>query len=348
MVEFDHILFFNAFAVIPLLILIYLVFQRKRRKAISVMGNPVIVQKLIDDYSKTRHVLKFIILLLTVSLLIFAVVNIKIGSKLESKKRKGVDIIIALDVSNSMRAQDIKPSRIERAKMAISKLIDKFDDDQIGIIVFAGNAQVLLPITSDYASAKMLVMSADPDMISSQGTAIGSAINLAANSFDKKSKNKKAIILITDGENHEDDVVEATKTAVKNNIIVHTIGMGSEFGAPIPVASKGFNIEYKKDNDGNTVVTKLNESLLKQIAENGRGIFVRASTSDAGLDAVFKEINKMEKKEYETTSFSQYSNTYRFFIFASIILLVIEFLIFERKTSLTRNVDFFGKKRILK
>jgi Ca-activated chloride channel homolog len=348
MVEFDHLIFLSGLAALPLIVLVFLWMLRSRKKAIQKFGNTSLVEQLIADMSGGRPVVKFILLSVAFTLLIFAVVNLKIGSKLDKTKRKGVDIIIALDVSNSMLAQDIKPSRIERAQMAISKLIDKFEEDQIGIVVFAGKAQVLLPMTTDYATAKMMTMSANPDIIPTQGTAIGEAINLSTASFDKNSKNKKAIILITDGENHEDEAMPAVQNAIKEGLIVHTIGMGSEYGGPIPIGMKGFNIEYKKDREGNTVVTKLDESQLKQIAAAGKGIYVRATTNDAGLNAVFKEINKLEKKEFEAKTFSDYTNTYPYFVGLGLLLLILEFFIFERKTRLTRNLDFFGKKRILK
>ncbi len=348
MVEFDHLILLSILAAIPLFVLLFLWMLRSRKKAIQKFGNTQIVQQLVGDYSSGRPIVKFVLLMVAFALLVCAVVNLKIGSKLDKTKRKGVDIIIALDVSNSMLAQDIKPSRIERAQMAISKLIDKFDEDQIGIVVFAGAAQVLLPITTDYATAKMLAMSANPDIIPNQGTAIGEALTLATASFDKNSKNKKAIILITDGENHEDEALPAVQNAIKEGIIVHTIGMGSENGSPIPIGMKGFNIEYKKDRDGNTVVTKLNEPMLQQIANVGRGTYARASTNDVGLNAIFDEINKMEKKNYEAKVYSEYNNTYVYFIVFGLVILLIEFIIFERKTRLTRNLNFFEKKRILK
>jgi Ca-activated chloride channel homolog len=348
MVKFDHLIFLSGLAFLPLFILVFLLMLRSRKKAIQTFGNSSIVQQLIADLSNGRILLKFILLMVAFTFLIFAIVNLKIGSKLDKTKRKGVDIIIALDVSNSMLCQDIKPSRIERAQMAISKLIDKFEDDQIGLVVFAGTAQVLLPITTDYSTAKMLTMNANPDIIPTQGTAIGAAIDLATSSFDKNSKNKKAIILITDGENHEDEALPAVKNAVKEGLIVHTIGMGSEYGGPIPIGMKAGSIEYLKDRNGNTVVTKLDEAQLKQLATAGNGTYVRASTSDAGLDAIFKEINGLQKKEYQAKVYSEYSNSYVYFVALSLLILLVEFLIFERKTRLTRNLDFFGKKRILK
>lgn len=347
MVEFDHLIFLFGLILIPVFVLVYWIMLRWKKKAMQRFGGSSIILQLIDDYSLTRPLVKFILLMLTFAMLVFAVVNLKIGSKLGTSKRKGIDIIIALDISNSMLAEDIKPNRIIRSQMAISKLVDKFEDDQIGIIVFAGKAQVLLPITTDYAAAKLLAMEANPDIIQAQGTAIGEAINLASVSFDKNSKNKKAIIVISDGENHEDDAVEAAQNAAKEGILVYTIGLGSASGAPIPVGMSGFNIEYKKDNSGNTVVTKLNETMLQQIAAAGKGTYVRATSNDAGLNKIFDEINKLEKKEYQAKVFSEYRNTYLYFIAFALILLVVELLISEIKTKLTRNMNLFGKKRII-
>ncbi len=347
MVEFDHLIFLFCFLLIPLFILAFWMMLRWKKKSMKKFGDNTVVMRLITDYSSSRPIVKFIILMLAFSMLVFALVNMKIGSKLSNTKRKGVDIIIALDISNSMLAQDIKPSRIVRSQMAISKLVDKFEDDQIGIIVFAGKAQVLLPITTDYAAAKLLASEANPDIIQAQGTAIGEAINLATVSFDKNSKNKKAIIIISDGENHEDDAVEAARNAADEGILTYTIGIGSASGAPIPIGMSGFNIEYKKDNSGNTVVTKLNETMLQQVAAAGKGTYVRATTNDAGLNKIFDEINKLEKKEYEAKVFSEYRNTYLYFIAAALLFVMFDLLILERKTRLTRNLNLFNKKRII-
>lgn len=347
MVEFDHLILLAALALIPVFILVFWLMLRWKKNAMQKFGDNSVVFRLITDYSPARPLVKFIVLMLAFTMLVFAVVNMKIGSKLGTSKRKGVDIIIALDISNSMLAQDIKPSRIVRSQMAISKLVDKFEDDQIGIVVFAGKAQTLLPITTDYAAAKLLASEANPEMIQAQGTAIGEAINLAAVSFDKNSKNKKAVIVISDGENHEDDAVEAARNAAKEGILVYTIGLGSASGAPIPLGMSGFNIEYKKDNSGNTVVTKLNETMLQQVAAAGKGTYVHATTNDAGLNKIFDEINKLEKKEYEAKVFSEYRNTYIYFVAAALILLILDLLILERKTRLTRNVHLFAKKHII-
>lgn len=347
MVEFDHLIFLSALALIPVFILVYWMMLRWKKRSVQKFGDSNLIYRITTDYSAERPVIKFILLLLAFTMIVFALVNMKIGSKLGTSKRKGVDIIIALDISNSMLAQDIKPSRIVRSQMAISKLIDRFEDDQIGIVVFAGKAQVLLPITTDYAAAKLLAAGANPEIIQAQGTAIGEAVNLAAASFDKNSKNKKTIIVISDGENHEDDAIEAARNAANDGILTYTIGIGSASGAPIPIGMSGFNIEYKKDNSGNTVVTKLNETMLQQVATAGKGIYVRATTNDAGLNKIFDEINKLEKKEYQAKVFSEYRDTYFYFVLTALILLILDLLILERKTSLTRNLNLFGKKRIL-
>jgi len=347
MVAFDHLILLTLLILIPVCIVLFLLMLRWKKNTMHTFGDADVVQRILTDYSPARPIVKFVLLMLALAMLVFAVVNMKIGSKMSSVKRKGLDIIIALDISNSMLAQDIKPSRIVRSQMAISKLIDKFEDDQIGIIVFAGKAQVLLPVTTDYAAAKMLVSEANRDIIQAQGTAIGDAINLARVSFDKNSKNKKVIIVISDGENHEDDAIEAARAAASDGLQTYTIGIGSAAGAPIPVNMSGFNIEYKKDNSGNTVVTKLNETMLQQVAAAGKGTYVRATTNDAGLNKVFDEINKLEKKEYEARVFSEYRNTYMYFIIAALLLLIADLIILERKTKLTRNVHLFSKKHII-
>lgn len=348
MLSFDHIIFLSLLILVPELIIVYWLVNRRRKKLIQKFGNPELMQRMIGDYSKWRPRLKFWLLMAAVVFLVLAVVNFKIGSKLGNTKHKGIDVMIALDISNSMRAQDIKPDRLERAKMAISKLIDKLEDDQIGIVVFAGRAQTLLPITTDYAAAKMLTSNVNPGYIQVQGTAIGQAIQLCTSSFDKNSKNKKAIIVLTDGENHEDDAVEAAKMATKEDIRVFTIGMGSEYGAPIPMGGELTSITYKKDKDGNTVVTKLDESLLKQIAAAANGTYTRASTSDVGLNDVLKEINKIEKKEFEARTYIDYHHSFPLFAGLALLMLVLEFFIFERKTRFTRNINVFGKKHIVK
>ncbi|MCK5838828.1 MAG: VWA domain-containing protein [Bacteroidales bacterium] len=302
-----------------------------------------VINRLIPDFSKERIVLKFIFLIIAYVFLIIGLANPQIGSKLVKGERKGIDIMIALDVSNSMLAEDIQPNRLEKAKQAISKLIDKLKNDRIGIIVFAGKAYTQLPITSDYAAAKMFLSTIDPTIVPMQGTSISEAIRLATKSFNDENHNK-AIIIITDGEDHEGQAIEETKQAVDVGISVFTIGMGLPDGSPIPLYNGNKQLGYRKDKNGNTVVTKLNESILQQIASEGNGIYVRANNTSAGLRTIFQKINKIEKKEYENRIFSDFESRFQYFIGITIILLIIELLIVERKSKWSGKIKLFQEK----
>jgi Ca-activated chloride channel homolog len=341
--EFQYPWLLFSLLALPVVLLIWLLMMRWKKRAIERYGDKTIVSRLIADYSPTRNIFKFVMLISAAGFILFALANPRISSKIEKVKKKGVDIVICLDVSNSMRARDIKPDRLERSKMAISKLIDRLDEDQIGMVVFAGRAQTQLPLTPDYAGAKLYLNSISTDIIPTQGTAIGAAIDLAANSFNSKSKTKKVIILITDGENHEDDANAAAEKAAQQGIIIFTVGMGSPAGAPIPMADQGNSTEYKKDADGNTVVTKLNETMLKQIASIGKGTYTLANTNDAGLNGIYDKIGELQKTEYEALDFTDYENLYPYFLAMGILLLIIEVVIFERKSRLTRNIKLFSK-----
>jgi Ca-activated chloride channel family protein len=285
--------------------------------------------------------LKSILFLLAISSLIVAVARPQFGSKLKEVKRKGVEIVIALDVSNSMLARDIQPNRLERAKRAIAQMVDKMQNDKIGLIVFAGDAYVQVPITTDYTSTKMFLGTISPNIVPKQGTAIGSAIQLAMKSYDPASDLSKALIVITDGENHEGDAIEMAKAAAEKGITVHAIGMGSPTGSPIPV--RGSTSNYLKDRQGNTIVSKLDEATLQQMAAIGNGAYIRASNAGTGLRALFKEINKMDKKEIESKAYSEYEDQFPYFIGLALILLAMEFLILERKNKWLKNMKLFGE-----
>jgi Ca-activated chloride channel family protein len=271
--------------------------------------------------------------------------NPQFGSKLEEVKRKGVDIIVALDVSNSMLCEDIRPSRLERAKQALSRLLDKLQNDRIGIIVFAGEAYVQLPITTDYGAAKLFLPGIEPDMIPTQGTAIGSAIDMAVKSFTGNDKRNKALIIITDGENHEDNAVEAVKNAAENGIITYTIGMGSPDGGPIPVYHNGVQVDFKKDQSGTTVITKLDEAMLREIAANGKGEFVRATNSDDGLSLILDKVNKIDKKEFGSKVYTEYEDKFQYFLAAGLIILIFEFFISTKRSEWLRRLNLFGENK---
>lgn len=343
MFRFGNSIYLWGLLIIPLLTLIFVWSRIARRRALKKFGKQEILGQLMPYSSAGRPILKFVILMLALAFIITGIARPQFGSKLKTVKREGVELIIALDVSNSMMAEDIQPNRLERAKRAISRLIDRLTDDKIGLIVFAGDAYTQLPITSDYNSAKLFLNSVNTQIVPKQGTAIGAAIDLAHKSFTPNGEANKAIIVITDGENHEDDAVAAAKSAADDGIVVHTIGMGLPSGSPIPVLRNG-QTEYMKDRDGNVVVTKLNEQMLEKIAAAGKGIYVRANNAQVGLNSLFDEINKMEKEEMETRTYSEYDDQFQYFFAVGLLLLLLEFVILDRKNKYLKNIHLFKTK----
>ncbi len=343
MFRFEHTDFLWALLLIPALTAIFVWMVIWKKRALLRFGEWTIIQRLLPGLSRSRVITKFILLMVGYGFLIIGIANPQIGSKLVEGERKGIDIMIALDVSNSMLAEDIKPSRLEMSKQAISKLIDNLGNDRLGIVIFAGNAYMQLPITTDYSAAKMFLSNIDTKIVPTQGTAIGEAIELSEGAFDDET-HSRAIIIISDGENHEDDALDAAKKASEKGIIVYTVGMGLPEGAPIPEYNK-YNqmVGYKKDRAGSTVVTKLNESMLQQIASAGKGVYVRANNSQSGLKTILEEINKLEKTKFESRMFSDYEDRFQYFIAVSLILLILELLIFERKSKWLSKINFFGK-----
>ncbi len=340
--RFEHPEYFYGLLAIPVLTALFIWMTLWRKKAMKRYGDWSILQRLVPGISLSRQVFKFVLLMLAYVFLVIGLANPQIGSKLVEGERKGIDIMVALDVSNSMLAQDIKPNRLERARQALSKLIDKLENDRIGMIVFAGNAYVQLPITTDHAAAKMFLSTISTRVVPTQGTAIGEAIDLAARSFDDEN-HSKAIIVITDGENHEDDAVKIARSVTEKGINVYTIGMGLTEGTPIPEYDQNNRqVGYKKDREGNTVVTRLNEKMLQEIALAGQGIYVRANNTQAGLSKVFEEINKLEKSEFESKMFSDYESRFQYFIGISLILFLLELLLFERRNKWLSRIKLFG------
>ena len=285
MFRLAHSHYLYLLLLVPALTVLLVLFLIWRKKALNRFGERKVIEPLMPEFSNGRVVLKFVILMISFIFLVIAMAGPQTGSKLEKIQRKGIDLIIALDVSNSMLAQDIKPNRLERAKQAISRLIDNLEGDRIGIVVFAGKAYMQLPITTDYAAAKLFLSTINTGIVPTQGTAIASAIEMAATSFGQNNHNK-AIVIITDGEDHEGNAFEQTETVVKNGINVYTIGMGSPEGAPIPQFNGRIQTGYKKDREGNTILSRLDETLLQRIASMGKGIYVRASTSETGLQKI--------------------------------------------------------------
>jgi Ca-activated chloride channel family protein len=342
MLRYEDITFLYLLAFIPLLVIFFYLFVRWRKNAINKLGSLQIVTKMMPMSSLFKIKLKFWIYTLATISLILALANPQFGSKLEEVKREGIDIMIAIDLSNSMLAEDLPPNRIERAKQSISRMIDRLEGDRIGLVVFAGDAYVQLPITTDYSAAKLFLSTINTDLIPTQGTAIGKAIDLCNHSFDFENGQSKSIIIITDGENHEDDAIEKAKDASKKGVVIHTIGMGSEEGGPIPIKNRRGQIQsYQKDKKGETVLTKLNEEMLKQIASSGKGSYIRASSTKSGLDALFYEINKMEKNKIDSKVFTDYKDRFQWLLGLSIILLILETLLLERKNKWSNKIQLF-------
>jgi Ca-activated chloride channel family protein len=342
--RFAHENFLYALLAVPALIIIYLVTVRLRRKALERFGNPALILQLMPDVSVTKPHLKFMLATIALILLIFAIAGPQFGSRLEEVKRKGIEIILALDVSNSMMAEDIQPSRLERAKQAISTLIDRLENDKIGLIVFAGDAYTQIPITTDYSSAKMFLSNINTSVVSRQGTAIGAAIDLASKSFSPSAEASKVIVIISDGENHEGNAVEAAKAAAEKGIKIFTIGMGSTKGSPIPVNMNILDKDLRRDREGNIIMTKLNVAMLSEIARIGDGKYYGATSSRVGLNDLFEKLNKLDKEEIETKVYSEYEEQFPYLIWIALGFLLVEFFIFEKKSRLFRKFKPFDVK----
>ena len=341
MFRFEEPTYLYLLLLLPFLAVFYLYSNYRRRKNIRRFGDPVLLAQLMPDVSKYRPDIKFWIIFVVIGLFSVLLARPQFGSKQETVKRKGVEVIIALDISNSMLAQDVQPSRLEKAKRLISRLVDELDNDKIGMIVFAGDAFTQLPITSDYISAKMFLESISPSLISKQGTAIGEAINLAVRSFTPQEGVGRAIVVITDGENHEGGAVEAAKAAAEKGIQVSVLGVGMPDGAPIPV--EGTN-DFRRDRDGNVVVTRLNEQMCQEIAQAGDGIYVRVDNSNAAQKVIAQEINKMAKADVETQVYTEFNEQFQAVAWIILLLLLAEMLILERKNPLFRNIHLFKKE----
>jgi Ca-activated chloride channel family protein len=333
MFRFAHIYYFYLLLAIPFLTGLFVLFMIWRKKALSRFGERKIIDQLMPEFSNTRLVLKFIVMMLAIASLIFALAGPQTGSKLEKIQRKGIDLVIALDVSNSMLAQDIKPDRLERAKQSISRLIDNLDGDRIGLVIFAGKAYMQLPITSDYAAAKLFLSTINTGIVQVQGTDIAAAIEMASTSFGE-TKHNKAIVIITDGEDHEGEVYEQAEAIAAKGINIYAIGMGSPEGAPIPIFSGNVQTGYKKDNEGNTIISRLDEAMLQRIATIGKGTYVRASTTETGLQKIFDDINKIQKTEIESKLYSDYEDRFYYFVFLALFFILLELFIFDRKNQL--------------
>lgn len=343
--RFEHPDYLYGLIVIPLLIIIYILIRLRQDKTFKRFAEITMRDYLVPQHSIRRGVFKFIVFLLMIACVILGLANLQSGSKMEEVKREGIDLYIAMDVSNSMNAQDIVPSRLDRSKQAINKLIGDLRGDRLGVIVFADKAFVQLPITTDYAAAKMFLASVNTSSVASQGTAIGEAINLAVKSFPSDERSK-AIIIISDGEDHENEAaMDAAREAVKKGIKIYTIGMGLPDGAPIPEYNQyGRMVGYKKDKNGNTIVTRLDEEMLRRIADAGGGIYVRANNSNVGLEKIYDDISKMEKTEIDTQVFTDYEDQFQWFLGAAVFFLLVLVFMSSGKKNWETKLNIFERK----
>ncbi len=346
MFQFAHIEYLYALLALPLLGIIFLIALGQKRKAIKEFGDANLVKGLSAEASKTKPWLKFIIIETALMLIIIGMAGPQFGTKLKEVKREGIELVIALDVSNSMLAEDIAPSRLEKSKRAISKIVDRLHNDKIALIVFAGDAFIQLPMTTDYSAAKMFLSTISPKLVSNQGTAIGAAIDLGMKSFTPSDDKNKALIIITDGENHEGNAVELATAANESGITVHTIGMGLSKGAPIPMYNKYGRKDYRTDSKGDVVISKLDENMLKKIAASGGGKYIRANNTKTGLNALFDELNNLDKVEMDAKVYSEYEEQFQYFIGFALLLLFIEFFILYKKNKHFSSVNIF-KNNIL-
>ena len=341
MFRFEDITYLYLLAVIPVLALLRFMMTRTQKKRLKKFGDPQLVRQLMPDVSRWRPAVKFWLLQAALALIIVMLARPQFGTRISHEKRQGIETLIAMDISNSMLAEDVTPSRLDRCKMMVENLVDNFTDDKIGLIVFAGDAFIQLPITSDYVSAKMFLADIQPSMIRTQGTDIALAIRKAQNSFTQEENIGKAIIVITDGEDHEGGAVEAAKEARKKGMRVYVLGVGSDGGSPIPDGNGG----YMKDRSGNTVMTRLNQDMCRQIAQAGGGAYIHVDNNSDAQRQLDNELAKLAKKETESTVFSEYDEQFQAVGILVLLLLIAELCILECKNPLLRNVRFFKGKR---
>lgn len=338
MFRFEHPEYLYLLLILPALLLLFLYSMYVKKRNLKRFGDMKIIRSLMPDIALKKQYFKFWIVFVCVGLFVIILAGPQFGSKLETVKKQGIEVMICLDVSNSMLSTDVNPSRLDKAKQILSRLIDDLDNDKIGLIVFAGDAFIQLPITSDYVSAKMFLSSINPAMVPTQGTAIGAAINLAIRSFTPNENTEKTIILITDGENHEDDAIGATKAATEKGIMVNVLGIGSLNGGPIPIP--GTN-NFQRDNEGNMIITKLNEQMCQDIAIAGNGIYVRTDNSNTALKTLTGELDKLSKSEVESKVYSSYDEKYQLIAWILVILLVFEFFVMDRRNRIFSKIRLF-------
>ncbi|MGY0408892.1 MAG: VWA domain-containing protein, partial [Polaribacter sp.] len=332
-------------AIIPVIIVVFLLVLWWKKKTQRKFSDSSLLNQLAPNSSTFKAVLKLVLLLLGITFLVISLVNPKMGTKLKTIKREGVDVVFALDVSKSMLAEDIAPNRLEKAKQIISKIIDKLGSDRVGIIIYAGNAYPLLPITTDHAAASMFLQNANPDLVSSQGTAINEALELAKTYYNNDEQTNRYLVIISDGEDHQEESKQVTQNLTNAGIKIYTVGVGTEKGAPIPIRVSGNMIGYKKDNKGETVITKRTSKTLQEIAEVAGGKYMDGNNTENPVKIMSNLFANAEKSEFETKQFSDYKDQFQWFLAFGLLFLIIDIFLFEKKTKWLKKVDLFNEEK---
>lgn len=340
MLRFEDPIYLWMLLIITILVLVRFIVWRKRKRNLRKFGDPSLLKEMMPDVSKSRPTIKFCLLLSAITILIFMIARPQVGSKISHEKREGIEVLIALDISNSMLAQDVIPSRLEKSKLLIEDLVDHFTNDKVGLVVFAGDAFVQLPITNDYVSAKMFLQNINPSLITTQGTDLARAISLSQSCFTQREHIGRAIIVITDGEDHEGGALEAAREAYKKGINVFILGVGTSKGAPIPDGNGG----YLKDNSGQTVLSALNEQMCQQVAKAGNGVYIHVDNTSDAQEKLNKELSKLQSGISDTVVYSEYNEQFQIFGIILLLLLIMETILLESRNPLFKQINLFRDK----
>ena len=340
MLRFEDPIYLWMLLIIPILVLVRFIVWQKRKRNLRKFGEPSLLKEMMPDVSKYRPTIKFCLLLSAITILIFMIARPQVGSKISHEKREGIEVLIALDISNSMLAQDVIPSRLEKSKLLIEDLVDHFTNDKVGLVVFAGDAFVQLPITNDYVSAKMFLQNINPSLITTQGTDLARAISLSQSCFTQREHIGRAIIVITDGEDHEGGALEAAREAYKKGINVFILGVGTSNGAPIPDGNGG----YLKDNSGQTVLSALNEQMCQQVAKAGNGVYIHVDNTSDAQEKINKELSNLQSGISDTVVYSEYNEQFQIFGIILLLLLIVETILLESRNPLFKQINLFRDK----
>ena len=337
MFRFEDPAYLYLLIIIPILVAFWLFGMRKRKKQLRKFGEPALLENLMPDVSRLRRDVKFWLMISVIALIIIMLARPQMGTKINQEQRHGIEVVIALDISNSMKAEDVVPSRLDKSKMLVENLVDNFTNDKVGLVVFAGDAFVQLPITSDYVSAKMFLQNIESSLIAAQGTNLAEAISLSSRSFTKQENVGRAIIIITDGEDHEGGVIDAAKQAKKNGMRVFVLGVGSPKGSPVPDGNGG----YMKDNTGREVMSALNEDMCKQIAQAGGGAYIHVENNNMAQKQLNHEIGKLQKGDIMNVVYSEYDEQFQAVAVLALLILIVETLVLESRNPLLKRIKLF-------